>query len=257
MKKHFLIALLLISSTAITWSQSKNKDAEHYIKKYSHVAIGNMKEFGIPASITMAQGLLESGYGLSELARKSNNHFGIKCKKDWTGEKVYHDDDEAQECFRKYKSVQDSYSDHAVFLSSSKRYAGLFMLPRGDYKAWAKGLKEAGYATNPKYPTLLINMIELYELDNLDRGLLRPTIETSGVSSITIGGRGEIAAYIMGGRSVYRNGKNLYIYAQNNDSYEKISKALKVRMKKLERINGKNNPLTAGVKVYVKKIKNR
>lgn len=255
MKRHIFIVLLLTISTLTTWSQQKDKNAEHYIKKYSHIAIGNMKEFGIPASVTMAQGLLESGFGLSELAKKSNNHFGIKCKKEWTGEKVYHDDDEAQECFRKYSCVEDSYTDHAVFLSSSKRYANLFMLPRGDYKAWAKGLKAAGYATNPKYPTLLIGMIELYELDNLDRSPLKPELKTSKIPSVSFKGKGEIAAYIMGGRSVYRSGKNLYIYAQKNDSYDKISKALKLRKKKLERINGRNNPLTEGTRINLKKIK--
>ncbi|MEG0500529.1 MAG: glucosaminidase domain-containing protein, partial [Rikenellaceae bacterium] len=170
MTRFFILTIAFIITASTLQAQSKSKEAEHYIKKYYSLAISSMKEYGIPASITLAQGLLESGNGQSVLAKKSNNHFGIKCKKEWTGAKVYHDDDEAGECFRKYPSVEDSYIDHAVFLTSSSRYSNLFTLPRYDYKAWAHGLKKAGYATNPKYPSLLINLIELYELDNYDRG---------------------------------------------------------------------------------------
>jgi flagellum-specific peptidoglycan hydrolase FlgJ len=128
---------------------------EEYIRKYQLLAIEEMGRSGIPASIKMAQAILESGNGNSELARKSNNHFGIKCKTGWKGQKVYYDDDEKGECFRKYKSVHDSYIDHTNFLMTSPRYAFLFKLPPDDYKSWAKGLKQAGYATARHYDQTL------------------------------------------------------------------------------------------------------
>ena len=138
-----------------------------YISYFKTVAINEMHLYGIPASITLAQGILESGSGKGRLARQANNHFGIKCHK-WTGDKIYHDDDEAQECFRKYKDPNTSYRDHSEFLANKKRYAGLFKLKLNDYKGWAKGLRKAGYATDPKYPKKLISLIERYELYKFD-----------------------------------------------------------------------------------------
>ncbi|MDN3674476.1 glucosaminidase domain-containing protein [Flavobacterium branchiarum] len=139
-----------------------------YISQYKDIAMGNMKNYGIPASIILAQGILESGAGKGNLAVSSNNHFGIKCHKDWTGESVRHDDDSLQECFRKYKDPSESFRDHALFLTGKKRYATLFTYEKGDYKAWAKGLRAAGYATDPKYPEKLISYIERYELHQYD-----------------------------------------------------------------------------------------
>jgi flagellum-specific peptidoglycan hydrolase FlgJ len=143
-----------------------------YIFHYKEVAMGNMKNYGIPASIILAQGILESGAGLGDLAVSANNHFGIKCHKDWTGESVRHDDDSDQECFRKYKDPAESFKDHAVFLTGRSRYATLFSLPKGDYIAWAKGLRAAGYATDPNYPEKLINYIERYNLHQYDNQVL-------------------------------------------------------------------------------------
>lgn len=143
-----------------------------YIFHYREVAMGNMKNYGIPASIILAQGILESGAGLGDLAVSANNHFGIKCHKDWTGESVRHDDDSDQECFRKYKDPAESFKDHAVFLTGRSRYAALFALPKGDYIAWAKGLRAAGYATDPNYPEKLINYIERYNLHQYDNQVL-------------------------------------------------------------------------------------
>ena len=140
-----------------------------YIEKYKDVAMREMQEHKIPASITLAQGLLESGNGNSELAKKSNNHFGIKCHKDWTGKRTYHDDDEKGECFRVYESPEDSYRDHSVFLKKGQRYAFLFDLEITDYKGWAKGLKKAGYATLPVYANVLIKLIEDYNLTQYDQ----------------------------------------------------------------------------------------
>ena len=138
-----------------------------YIAFFKAVAIHEMKLYGIPASITLAQGILESGSGRGRLARDANNHFGIKCH-DWTGPRVYHDDDRAQECFRKYNDPNQSYRDHSLFLAKRKRYANLFKHKPTDYKAWARGLKKAGYATDPKYPQKLISLIERYELYQYD-----------------------------------------------------------------------------------------
>jgi LysM repeat protein len=141
---------------------------QQYIDKYKGTAIENMRNHKVPASITLAQGLLESGNGNSELSKKSNNHFGIKCHSSWTGKRTYHDDDKKGECFRVYKTVYDSYADHANFLHK-KRYAKCFELKITDYKGWSNELKKAGYATNPKYPKLLIKIIEDYQLYKYDQ----------------------------------------------------------------------------------------
>lgn len=141
---------------------------DRYVKTYAEVAQQEMKTYDIPASITLAQGILESGMGNSRLAAQANNHFGIKCHKEWRGKRIYHDDDEKGECFRVYKDPRNSYRDHSLFLTTRSRYDFLFELKKRDYKAWAKGLKKAGYATDPKYPDKLINLIERYRLDRYD-----------------------------------------------------------------------------------------
>jgi flagellum-specific peptidoglycan hydrolase FlgJ len=162
------------NSNTITTSKAMttNDAIKAYIAQYSSVAMGNMKTYGIPASIILAQGILESGAGKGDLALTANNHFGIKCHNDWTGGKVYKDDDSLQECFRKYNQASESYQDHAMLLTGKKRYSSLFTLPKGDYKAWAKGLREAGYATDPKYPEKLIGYIESYNLSQYDTKVL-------------------------------------------------------------------------------------
>lgn len=146
-----------------------NKYTLDYIKTYAPLAVIKMHEYKIPASITLAQGILESGSGRSNLARKSNNHFGIKCHAGWEGDQVLHDDDENDECFRKYKFVSSSFNDHSTFLTTRNRYAFLFKIKKNDYKAWAKGLKKAGYATDRKYPQKLISLIETYKLYEFDK----------------------------------------------------------------------------------------
>lgn len=147
-------------------------DVKVYIDRFKEVAKHNMKEHGVPASITLAQGVLESGAGKGRLCTIANNHFGIKCHTGWTGESVSHDDDAAQECFRKYQDPSESYRDHSLFLTSRSRYNGLFKLDKGDYKSWARGLKAAGYATDPKYPDKLIGIIERYQLYEYDNEVL-------------------------------------------------------------------------------------
>lgn len=143
--------------------------AELYIKTYSSVAKSEMNKYGIPASITLAQGLLESGMGIGYLAKNANNHFGIKCHKNWKGGRIYYDDDEKGECFRVYLNPLESYYDHSIFLKDRNRYSFLFDLKSNDYIGWAKGLKKAGYATDPKYSTKLINLIERYNLSRFDK----------------------------------------------------------------------------------------
>lgn len=148
---------------------------KQYITGYKETAKDNMRTHGIPASITLAQGILESGSGQGRLALQANNHFGIKCHTDWTGETIRHDDDAKQECFRKYRHASESFRDHSLFLTSRSRYADLFTLDKGDYKGWAKGLRKAGYATDPKYPDKLISLIERYELYKYDDEVLGNT----------------------------------------------------------------------------------
>ncbi|TPD65754.1 glucosaminidase domain-containing protein [Flavobacterium microcysteis] len=143
-----------------------------YVLQYKDIAKGNMKQYGIPASIILAQGILESGAGSGTLSKTANNHFGIKCHNGWTGESVRHDDDAEQECFRKYNDPAESYKDHAEFLTGRSRYASLFKLEKGDYQGWARGLKAAGYATDPKYPDKLISYIERYNLHQYDAEVL-------------------------------------------------------------------------------------
>ncbi len=161
------IVLLLV----ITFAPISNFIADEYddyVALYKDIAIREMYDYGIPASITLAQGILESGLGKSELAVEANNHFGIKCHNEWSGERMYHDDDANHECFRKYDSAEESFIDHSQFIKNRARYSFLFELDRTDYKGWAKGLKEAGYATDPKYPTRLVNLIEEHNLHQYD-----------------------------------------------------------------------------------------
>ncbi len=164
-KRHifFLLATALVSQGI--FAQAKNR-VQEYIDKYKDIAMAEMARTGVPASITLAQGIHESGAGTSDLVQRSNNHFGIKCKTEWTGEKVYHDDDARGECFRKYDDPFISYKDHSDFLRQRKHYASLFDLDPQDYEGWAHGLKKAGYATNPKYPQILIKLIRDYNLQD-------------------------------------------------------------------------------------------
>jgi LysM repeat protein len=164
MKKFLLIIAVMFAFRG--YAQLTPEVITAYISNYKDMAIAEMQRSGVPASITLAQGILETEAGLSDLVLRSNNHFGIKCKSSWTGEKVYHDDDARGECFRKYSSAEDSYKDHSDYLKLTPRYASLFTLDPTDYKGWATGLRAAGYATNPKYAQILIKYIELYKLND-------------------------------------------------------------------------------------------
>ena len=154
-----------------------------YIETYKDVAQSNMKKYGIPASIILGQAILESGAGTAPLSEQANNHFGIKCHKDWLGESIKYDDDSIAECFRKYNNASDSFRDHALFLTKGSRYSSLFKLSKTDYKAWAKGLKEAGYATDVQYPTKLIGLIERFQLYKFDKNGSREIEVTESLNS--------------------------------------------------------------------------
>lgn len=169
-----LLAASCRSSRQVVSSSAGEASAGAYIERYKDLAISEMKRTGIPASITLAQGMIESDYGRSSLAREGNNHFGIKCHSDWTGPAIRHHDDRRNECFRKYKRPEDSYCDHSDFIKSGSRYSFLFDLPSTDYKGWARGLKKAGYATNPDYANMLIRKIEENNLYYYDRVLMVP-----------------------------------------------------------------------------------
>lgn len=170
MKKLVLFSCLLFALAA----QAQKEKGEAYINNYKEIAIAEMIRSGVPASITLAQGILESQYGESDLVKSSNNHFGIKCKTEWTGPKVYHDDDEKGECFRVYATAEESFRDHSDFLKTRPHYAFLFQLDPTDYDGWAKGLKKAGYATLPTYPQRLMKIITDYNLQQYSlEGLAR------------------------------------------------------------------------------------
>lgn len=171
--RKLLLVVILFFVLPMSYAQSVQ---EEYIKKYCQVAVEEMTRTGVPASITLAQGILESGSGTSQLSIKGNNHFGIKCHSDWTGGKMYVDDDAKNECFRMYHNASESFRDHSDFLRNNQRYASLFQLDIKDYKGWATGLKKAGYATSPTYATRLIEIIERYNLAQYDSGTFVPAV---------------------------------------------------------------------------------
>lgn len=233
--------LLMVCSTVFAQRVTWNKVYSDYFDKWGEVAVQQMVQYRIPASITLAQGVLESGAGRSELARKANNHFGIKCN-GWTGRKSYHDDDERGECFRAYDNAYQSYVDHSVFLTTSQRYRRLFDLKRTDYKGWAHGLKACGYATSPTYATRLIEIIETYKLHRYDTG---KEFDKGGSSSVL---QGEL-------RHVYAFNKNYYVRARRGDTFRRIADELDVSYRKLASYNErkKNDLLEEGEIVWLQK----
>ena len=239
MKKSIVTLFLLLVCIFTVSAQQRNQLYLDYIEKYHQEAIEQMQRYHIPASITLAQGLLESGAGRSTLTRKSNNHFGIKCGSDWRGHKTYHDDDAKGECFRVYKNARESFEDHSRFLSGKNRYASLFTLKVTDYKGWAHGLKKAGYATNPAYATKLIQIIELYDLDRFDNGKLKGT-------------------WIANPHEPFLANGLLYIVARSGDTFESLSDEFDISARKLRKYNDlyKRYTLQQGDIIYLEK-KNR
>lgn len=250
MKRFFLLILLGVI-VANSFGQSKISRQE-YISKYADIAIRQMKQYGVPASIILAQGMLESDNGNSSLATKANNHFGIKCHKDWTGPTMYHDDDRKDECFRKYKNSEGSYMDHSLFLRGGRRYATLFDLEPTDYKGWAHGLKKAGYATNPKYAEMLIKIIEDNELHKFDKGVTiavesprKGTGQLVDVDGFTID--------IYKTRSVYIRNRIKYIIVKEGDTFESLTKELSLMPWQLHKYNDltKDSTLRVGQEIYI------
>ena len=208
---------------------------ERYVNTYVEVAQQEMKSYDIPASITLAQGILESGIGDSRLATQANNHFGIKCHKEWKGERIYHDDDKKGECFRVYKDPRTSYRDHSLFLTGRSRYDFLFEYKKNDYKAWAKGLKKAGYATDPKYPDKLISLIERYRLDRYD--LIKRKVNKEKLSQKP-------------------SPENIIHQVQKGDTLYSISKKYQVDLQRLAQENKiTNNTIFLGQNLIIPQVK--
>lgn len=243
----FFFFLLFLSGMLSVGAQSKwNARYQQYIDQYKDCAIEQMLKWKVPASITLAQGLLESGAGQSRLAVKGNNHFGIKCH-GWGGRSVYHDDDKRNECFRAYDSPFESFEDHSRFLVNGQRYQGLFRLELTDYKGWARGLKAAGYATNPKYADLLIDIIQLYRLYEYDKAKSYDKFITEHARNSKVGGQP------LHPIKIYN--KNYYLLARRGDTFRSIGNEVGISYKKLAKYNerGKNDVLAEGEMVWLKK----
>ena len=238
---------------------SQNQSTAQYIAKWKDEAIRQMNLHKIPASITLAQGILESGNGNSKLARKANNHFGIKCHSTWTGETFYQDDDEKDECFRKYKDASESYEDHSDFLKKN-RYKPLFELSMYDYKKWAKGLKKAGYATNPKYPKLLISLVERYDLAQYDNIKAIPNTPTPPITQLPDSIKKEPSPIIeeikfSNKHAISKTANQVpYITIKKGDTYKKIEKEIGIRKWQIAKYNdlSKSHTLTAGERIFIK-----
>ena len=292
MKKTFIIAAALISIAAISAAPAASAaktatddKAQSYIAKYSTIAVEEMYRSGVPASITLAQGMLESGYGYGTLATKGNNHFGIKCHADWSGPTIRHDDDRKAECFRKYSSAQDSFRDHSDYLRYKERYQSLFDYDVLDYKSWAYGLKKAGYATNPQYAERLIELIERYDLSRYDR--VQAKAKVKGKSAGKGKGAGKTAADAEDGKAVPESPSQLarprrftgsgnagtfavslerevmqvngvpFIYARAGESFESIARLYNLFPKELMRYNevGFDTRIRAGQVIYLQRKK--
>lgn len=247
MKYLFILILFVISQSLLA---QKKMTPEEYIAAYKEDAVKEMYLHKVPACITLAQGMLESGNGNSPLARNANNHFGIKCHKEWGGETYIMDDDSAGECFRKYNDVLESYSDHSMFLFSRSRYASLFELNINDYKGWCYGLKAAGYATDPKYPQRLIELIEKYKLQELN--VMENTPKQDLPSRHVISGDLSI-------REVYRFNHIKFVIAKENDSFYKIANDFNLELDQILEYNdlSKDDKLSYGQKIYIEKKRRR
>jgi LysM repeat protein len=250
-----ILLLQILMQFPLLGQSKKNLSREDYIKTYSDLAMKEMARVGIPASITLAQGILESNNGNSTLATKGNNHFGIKCH-DWTGKKIFHDDDAKHECFRSYDSPYESYMDHSQFLSTRSRYAGLFELKPHDYRGWAKGLKSAGYATAPKYANLLIKIIEeneLYHFDVLvlDGGIAGLEKNRGDMENGSAGSKPEHGYSTS--REVGLNNKVEFIVVQPGDTPEIIRREMDLYANEIYRYNNffKGEGLEQGQLIYL------
>ena len=261
--KKTLFAILVVLLSALCMADTPQRS---YIEKYSDLAVEEMYRAGVPASITLAQGLLESGNGLSELAVKGNNHFGIKCHNTWTGAKVYHDDDRKGECFRKYDNPEESFRDHSDFLRYRDRYKFLFDYEPTDYKSWAYGLKAAGYATDPKYPEKLIRLIEEHELYLYDTmqavsgeevaQQIPQSPEPLEQARPLTDGQCEVFRFALS-RQMYSQNGVPFVYAEEGETYESIARSYRLFRKEILKFNDlkEDAELLPGTVVYLQKKK--
>lgn len=249
----FILFLSLLWFSAVSQAQALNQNYLRYIDRYKYMAVDQMLKHRIPASITLAQGLLESGAGLSRLAREANNHFGIKCGGGWNGPYILANDDAPNERFRKYRSAKESYEDHSEFLTTQPRYRSLFKLSVRDYKGWAHGLKRCGYATNPRYAYSLIDLIERYDLTQYDKYSSLKGLDKGSYTE------GELTTIIESYHTVYRNNDNYYVIAKAGDTFEAIANETGVSPRRLRKYNEVPDDyrLQAGDIIYLERKKRK
>lgn len=262
--KNRILSFMLAAFAVLPFAANAQRYAARtqYIEQYKDIAIREMKEYGIPASITLAQACLESGDGKSRLVKEGNNHFGIKCHNDWTGKKIYHDDDAKGECFRSYEHAEESFKDHSVFLRYRQRYAALFTLDVKDYKGWAHGLKKAGYATNPQYAPILIKIIEDYELYKYDSEVPESEIKVDRPRQTleTKTGIVDIDNFVVKfGREVYTNNGVKFVLAKRHDTYSRMADEFGLTRQKLMSYNDldDNAPIKEGDVVFIQRKKGK
>jgi LysM repeat protein len=243
--KRILIPALLYAASVFAQPSEKKLTPKDYIQMYKEDAIKEMLQHGVPASITLSQGMLESGNGNSPLAVYANNHFGIKCHDDWSGPYYIMDDDAKDECFRKYETVLNSFEDHSLFLKNRERYAFLFELSKSDYKSWARGLSDAGYATHPRYAEQLIELIEKYNLNQYDK---LENMVAYVPKPTTVKPKLEV-------REALKFNHTRFIISRSGDSYYRLASEFKLDLETLLKYNdvGKNDKLQAGQKIYVQR----
>ena len=270
MRKYLFLAVAALAFV-VSVSAKVRQTREEYVEKYKAIAIAHMERYGIPASITMAQGILESDSGNSRLSLSSNNHFGIKCKKHWTGDRVYYDDDAKGECFRAYPSVEASYQDHADFLDQSPRYDSLFAYNADDYRSWARGLKAAGYATAPDYAERLVKIIESMKLYLLDKengnkiysAAKNATANTEAWFENNLATSDEqinpnafrVTVNSHKGYGVYRTNHTFYVVAKEGDTFESVGEVFEISPNMLRKLNdvAKNGTLSKGDIIYIER----
>jgi hypothetical protein len=245
-----LFSLCVLAATTATAQSTWNARFQQYVDQYKDIAIEQMLRWKIPASITLAQGILESGAGQSWLTQQSNNHFGIKCH-GWTGRTVHKDDDADNECFRAYDTAFDSFEDHSRFLATGQRYRSLFSLKTTDYKGWARGLKAAGYATNPQYANRLIDLIQLYKLYELDKAKDYDKFMTAHAKDHGVDGQQ------LHPIKIYND--NYYLYARRGDTFRSIGEEIGISYKKIAKYNerDRDDQLQEGEVVWLKKKQKR
>ena len=248
--KHIRGTIILVCCVLVTtaYAQHRQTSYNNYIKQYAPLAVEQMKQHNVPASITLAQGLLESGAGLSTLSRKSNNHFGIKCGGGWRGRSVRANDDAPNECFRAYRKVEDSYEDHSLFLVGNQRYASLFKLKKTDYKSWARGLKKAGYATDPSYANKLITIIETYDLYKYDNDGMSKREAKKWQKLL------KKKPWLANPHDVYIANGLAYVIARDGDTFQLLGGEFEIGWKKLVKYNDlqRDYTLEKGDIIYLK-----